>query len=96
MSPTGELAGGGGDQDQPLGFDGTLGAGPAQVCQRRHAAHRVPDEGKRRSYVERSEHLGEVIGELVDSVGIYRCRGGPAVATVVVADDSYRSAVSAP
>ena len=83
----GQVAGGGGDQDQPGGRHGLVG--PRKVGQGAHAAHGVPGEGYWASDGEVGEHVGEVAGELFDRVGAQGRGGGAAVAAVVVGDDAH-------
>ena len=48
------------DQDEALRFHRTVHGGAAEVCQRRHAAHRVSRRGERALNVQSGEELGEV------------------------------------
>nr|WP_242657218.1 MULTISPECIES: hypothetical protein [Mycobacterium] len=83
----GDLPGRGCHQDDVVRLDGAQVGGSAEVRQRRHPAHRVPDERHHSGHVEGHQHLGEILGEAVDVVGVHRRLGGVAVPAVVVADD---------
>jgi hypothetical protein len=62
----GEPAGRGGDQDQSIRVDRPLCGGLADVAQRHHPAHRVPDKSDRAANPQRNKDIGEIAGELLD------------------------------
>lgn len=59
----------------------------AGVGQHGHAAHRVADEDDRPGRGDSVDNNPQIVTELLEVVGLPGCRGGVAVAAVVVADD---------
>jgi hypothetical protein len=83
----GEFACSSGDEDKRFRFDGAITGAAGEVGQGCHAAHGVPCEGQWAFNAKRCEQRGEIVGELLDAVGVHGRVGGVAMAAMVVADD---------
>src|ERR1700758_2904140 len=87
QAPVGEFARSSGDEDKRCRFNGAMTGAAGEVGQGCHAAHGVPREGEGAFNAKRCEQRGQIVGELLDAVGVHGRAGGVAMATMVVADD---------
>src|SRR3984957_15590298 len=86
-APVGEFACSGGDEDKRFRLNGAMTGAPGEVGQGCHAAHGVSREREWAFNAKRYEERRQIVGELLEAVGVHGRVGGVAMAAMVVTDD---------